>query len=472
MRVAEGFLDWGHMLRIAHIGAFNFKNLGDLLFVDVLARQLRKRLGEVEIELFSPLGGTLPVLNEAIFPITRLEERHLKKSFDAFIVGGGDLIHFQKIIAHVDICGNDPVIYDVLHMWVIPSLLSWKYDVPLLWNAPGAPLHFERFQRDIARDLCRQATYISVRDDCAAKELLSIGLDSSELVVVPDSVLSVNSLFSKEEMDGCFYSSALTVDPGRYIFFQCNMSFTDNELLCCSEQLQKLKVERGLDILLQPIGYGIDDCEALRRLDKLSPGAFMLSCLPFDQYKILSLLANCACYIGSSLHGCIIANSFSKPNILINKNHYNKSDGLIELLKHSDSMVHEVSELSTAIDGLFHQELGVSNDVLNRIETHFDTLADLASTGRSPGVYRMGLSVSLADYIYQMGELERNDEAVKLELDAKRESLAAMNMENKLLRNKTSQLGTELERIKESTSWKITRPIRALRKIMRGDSAQ
>lgn len=463
MCIAERFHDRGYMLRIAHIGAFNFKNLGDLLFADVLGRQLRKRLGEVEIELFSPLGGTLPVLNETIFPITSLEERHQNNSFDAFVVGGGDLIHFQKIIAHVDSYGSGPVIYDVLHMWVIPSLLSWKYNVPLLWNAPGAPLHFEQFQREIARDLCRQATYVSVRDDCAAKELFAVGLDSSELVVVPDSVLSISNLFSQDELDDCFNSSALTLDPGGYVFFQCNMSFTDDELICCAEQLKRLKSVYGLDILLQPIGYGIDDCKALRRLDELSLGAFHLSRLPFNQYEILSLLANCACYIGSSLHGCIIANSFSKPNILINKNRYNKSDGLIELLEHPSSMIHEVSELPTAIDGLFQQELGVSDDVLNRIETHFDTLVDSVITGRKPKMSKRGLDVSLSDYIYRMGELERGGQIVKQELNAKRESLELILAENERLRDRTSQLEAELGRIKESTSWKITCPIRAMK---------
>lgn len=452
------------MYRIAHIGAFNFKNLGDLLFVDVLERQLHSRLGEIEIELFSPLGGELPVRNKPIYPINDLEERYLENRFDALVIGGGDFIHFQKIIAHVDSYAEDPVIYDVLYMWVIPALVSWRHRVPLLWNAPGAPLHFERFQCDIARDLCRQASYLSVRDEHAAEELYAIGLSSSELVVVPDTVLCISRLFSQEELNACLNLSEQGIRPNGYVFFQCNMSFTDEELLFCSQQLLRLKTELGLEILLQPIGYGIDDCEALGRLDALCPGAYKLSNRAFNQYAILALLSNCACYIGSSLHGCIIASSFSKPNILINKNHYNKSDGLIELLGHPNSLIHEVDDLPDAIGGLFTQRLGVGEKVLERIEAHFDVLADYIHAGQAEASYRLGLDVSIAEYIYRMGELERELQVVKSELQTEIENRTAVQQDNVLLREKNDLLDQEIRCLKESTSWKVTKPIRELKR--------
>ena len=46
--------------RIAHIGAFDFENYGDLLFPDVLRIQLDKRIEIEEILYFAPKACKMP----------------------------------------------------------------------------------------------------------------------------------------------------------------------------------------------------------------------------------------------------------------------------------------------------------------------------------------------------------------------------------------------------------------------------
>ena len=46
--------------KIAHIGAFDFDNNGDLLFTDVIEKQLKKRINLDEIIYFSPKSCTIP----------------------------------------------------------------------------------------------------------------------------------------------------------------------------------------------------------------------------------------------------------------------------------------------------------------------------------------------------------------------------------------------------------------------------
>ena len=56
--------------------------------------------------------------------------------------------------------GRSWELYDVLYMWVIPSLVANKYNVPLLWNCPGVPIPFSENDSNIVNILCNSADYI------------------------------------------------------------------------------------------------------------------------------------------------------------------------------------------------------------------------------------------------------------------------------------------------------------------------
>lgn len=444
--------------RVAHIGAFDFKNYGDLLFVDVFERQIENRLGEVDITLFSPKGGILPNCGKRIYPITDLEKKHLEAPFDAFVVGGGDLVHLQKIHTYVDGLGEAPVIYEVLYMWVIPSILSWKYEIPVLWNAPGVPLAFEDRQKPIVQALCALVDYISVRDCNAMGVLADAGVSRDLIKVVPDTVLSIASLYDNESIVKYFNAANLPISPREYVFFQCNTSFTREEVEACARFLHGLHEKTGWKVLLQPIGFGLDDQAALQRVFECFPEEFILSERPFNQFEIMSLIAEASCYIGSSLHGCITANAFGRPNVVINRNHYNKTDGLVKILNREYSQVFEVSDLEEALmEGMGETAItSLPDDVGSKIEKHFDDLADLIvkPPAKRPG--EVSFPLKLAEYFYDMGELERNMMRREGELLSARSSCRE-------LADRVGQLERELDGIRNSRSWRVTAPIRSFK---------
>lgn len=62
------------ILTVAQIGTFDCKNFGDLLFPNVLEWHLKKRRKNVELVLFSPIGGEKPFeCGTIVHPICDLE---------------------------------------------------------------------------------------------------------------------------------------------------------------------------------------------------------------------------------------------------------------------------------------------------------------------------------------------------------------------------------------------------------------
>ena len=65
------------ILTVAQIGTFDCKNFGDLLFPNVLEWHLKKRRKNVELVLFSPIGGEKPFeCGTIVHPICDLEKLH------------------------------------------------------------------------------------------------------------------------------------------------------------------------------------------------------------------------------------------------------------------------------------------------------------------------------------------------------------------------------------------------------------
>ena len=65
--------------RIAQIGTFDLENYGDLLFPIILENELRERLKDLELILFSPVGGEMPFYGKKVYPIDQIEYHHLEK---------------------------------------------------------------------------------------------------------------------------------------------------------------------------------------------------------------------------------------------------------------------------------------------------------------------------------------------------------------------------------------------------------
>ena len=445
---------------IAHVGAFDFENFGDLLFTDVLEKQLKRRIPIDEILYFAPKKCKMPNRNIEINSVVELEEIVRSRKIDAIIVGGGDLIHLHMFKTYMPHISQEWVQYEVLYMWVIPCIVAQKYQVPLLWNAPGVPLKFREEEKKIVSYLFDSVDYISVRD-YESKNELEKALPSSVIHVVPDTVLSIRDFIPREKLTDLFNKLNFPFSKKKYVFFQCKMPKTDSNYEECIDALRKIKKETDWGILLQPIGYSVGDEDVLKEFERRAPGEFLYSPRHYDQYEILALIANAAIYIGTSLHGYITANSYGTKSVIVNICNYNKITGFNKLIGNKLSMVNTMDKIFEAYLGLEDTSETVIQQRINEISLHFDRLAEIIKCSKKVGESN---SKKLADYIY--------DNLLKIE---------QMHTQKKDLEDFCSQLQKRFEEEEErskgykeaydnllnSNSWKFTAPLRKISNIFK-----
>ena len=126
---------------IGLFGTFDYKNYGDLLFPDVFRNEMRSRLPDVRVTLFSPLGGIKPFTeDDVVFPIRDLGRIHSETPFSAFVIGGGDLIRLDDSFV------ADPSKYPgagrTSQTWLDVILFGRLQNIPVFFNAPGVPFPF------------------------------------------------------------------------------------------------------------------------------------------------------------------------------------------------------------------------------------------------------------------------------------------------------------------------------------------
>lgn len=102
--------------------------------------------------------------------------------------------------------------------------------------------------------------------------------------------------------------------------FQAAPTKAGHSLEELSNKLKALSKSLECKIVLLPIGYasGHDDYYFLKKINKLIPDCTTLA-YNLNVWEILYIIKNSKAYIGTSLHGAIIAMSYSVPHYGLNK---------------------------------------------------------------------------------------------------------------------------------------------------------
>ena len=175
----------------------------------------------------------------------------------------------------------------------------------------------------------------------------------------------------------------------------------------------------------------------------------------------MALITNSVLYIGASLHGCITANSYGVKNIVYNLNHYNKTDGFVELIGREDTRVYHSSDILSAYDKLGDIPTDEIKSCIDRIDRHFDVIAEMIEQKRRK--VNKPIAQDIAEYICSVNVQMSQIPQLKMELES-------LNKEKQELMQKCHELKKickELRGIQKaylevttSFSWKITKPVR------------
>src|SRR5205807_3342052 len=180
-------------LQIGICGTFDLENYGDLLFPIVAEHELQRRLGAVELRRFSYAAKAPPDWPYLVSPLSELPTAI--GSLDGLMIGGGDLIRFDKEVAP----GYLPAAPDIHHptgYWLVPALLALNVGCPLVWNAPGVYKDLPGWAEPILRFAIASSDYVAVRDQLSRAALEHVS-DTSKISVVPDTGLGVAGLIAE-----------------------------------------------------------------------------------------------------------------------------------------------------------------------------------------------------------------------------------------------------------------------------------
>lgn len=476
--------------RIAQVGSFDVENYGDLLFEKVFKAKIEEYIEVEEIVLFAPKNCNLAFdESKQVFSVVELEKKHQEKNFDAIVIGGGDLIHFEKIKALMPNLSENTIAYESLYMWMVPAFVAIKYDIPILWNCPGVPQDFLDSEKKLVKELVNSLDYIAVRDDLSKKRLLGCEIEK-DILVFPDTVIIMSEIIPKEALKKVLENLSLGFDANDdYIVFHANSAWSTEERKIAAEELLKIKNEMKCKIILQPIGYALGDMETLKEIHSYYPEQFVLVEKKLAPIEMLSVISSCKLYIGSSLHGCITANAYLIPAIVCNCSKFTKFAGYFQFMENNQLLIEYPKQIFDVVRTASNFNADYVKEMFPLVQTHFSNMASVIQ--KKPVNKNISeISVEVCDYehearlkemqlhrtVIETAEIEANLKLEKKQTEEFKERYYTNKNElrkskNELykMRDELIELKEDLERVSESfaeirssASWKITKPLRAV----------
>lgn len=355
-------------IKIAQIGAFDQENFGDLLFPTVF----EKRFPQCEIDMFAPTGNKKKPFEDDkyIYPIKELEERCITQNYQLIVIGGGDLIHTERVIASI----YETDFRTIIEFWQFPIIIANQYQIPIILNCPGAPKNLNEYERYLTKILFENVDYISVRDSLSERNLSACGVE--KIHVVPDTIYMIPEYFKKEELVAVkqeLVRAKSIPEWDNYIVFQHNVinQKDDQEI---KQIIKKLTMEKGKKVLLMPIGYVHNDSEfMLQLLDEKNENVFYCS-EKLSPKQICAVLAGGSGYVGTSMHGAIVSYAYGKPIVSINTANMSKITGYLKLIHKEDAEVRQIQYLEETIERQFAipYEQKDYDAVYQKIRAHFE----------------------------------------------------------------------------------------------------
>lgn len=347
----------GRPEKIALVGAFDRFNYGDLLFPLVATEQIRAHDRDVAVQTFGAAASDLTRFGALkTGSIRALRQPGTLKNGDVVLFAGGGTLGADWALTIENLMHPvaGPLFYSLNRLLGRPRMVelsrlygggssrfTWiaaprDFNVPVrvAYNAVGGSQIgklTEAGRNEIFRTL-EKATYLSVRD-AETKRLLASVEHSVSVGLAPDSATLISDLFPVDRLTAIACPAVVDqCNEEPYICLHANSTF----IAKYEEQIVALANEAsartGLRIVLLPIGryVGLDDRVGLTRLSSRIKASSFLLRDEISIFEIMLLIARASCFLGTSLHGNITAQSFQVPALALSGDTRNKVDHYLE----------------------------------------------------------------------------------------------------------------------------------------------
>ncbi len=479
---------------IALSGTFDVENYGDLLFPEIFKRAMKKRGLDFNLFLFSPFecdGSTVGSLTGKVYSPEDMEKLHAEHPFDAVVIGGGALIHFDQI--PIKRPGDTELsYYHNPDSWVYPSAFAIKHDIKLIYNLPQVPYEIGGAFAELTHYLLRNTDYISVRDKISEKHIAdSYNMEKvPEISVYPDSVCCIPELIPESELSEIRSAFDLN-EPYAVIHFNVSKPPEDDaHLINIIKKLQS----KGLQPVLLPLGYTHRDDVFMNEFNGKIGGVCKTFGKKLTILEMAAVLSGCEMYIGTSFHGAITSMCYGKKALSYNRVHPYKNREIFRQFGVEKYVAENGEQLELLTDELLADNNFKPNsaEVISLVNEHFDKIYTLITQSDDTNKNER----ENADYLYNISpdvlrkilndeplhrELTRLDNdnkylmqrveylgnignAVAFENKLKRKdsNIRALNERCAALDRQVSELLTQNRAILSSRYWRLTKPMRAV----------
>lgn len=381
-------------------GMFDMPNFGDLMFPVVAAHELGER--GYNVRALSPTGAQVG-LKQAVATRPIWAAFDPDTPFDGILIGGGYIVHTHRmdILKEYRAPGIGAAVGP--SVWLGATLAAALRDVPLAWNAPGAPHPLRPGVAAMAAAAFEAADYLSLRDAASAR------MARTPLAqIVPDPILGLDRVWPRDGLrdDFAHLCDDLRVERRdrvlavhvrqRSLGGDSIPSFADGLAAAC----------RSLDLTPVLIGLGTahSDDRIARDLatalcDRNIPAAALDR--PRGLREIAALLAHARAYAGSSLHGYIAAAAYGVPGLLVARPAYRKFDGLVAHLDRADNLMTDWGAALAALPATVAappRTLPIA--ISEQLARHWDRIAAAFAAGPEP---KRSARLKFASLAFQAG---------------------------------------------------------------------
>ena len=377
------------MVRIGLWGTFDLENFGDMLFPRIARMELGRRVPRLELRTWSPIGyvgrnrfegGDEPAAPLGVFGEERLAE--LARELDVLVIGGGEIVHDRdwELAPHY---GLEPqeMTRRQTHRFFVEGLGAREVDVPTAWHAVGIPHDPDGELAARLRGSLAHRAYVSVRDEGSRERLVTAGVDR-EVLVVPDSAFLIDRLLPLDALQDRVrrLREAGAYPPGEALVVQGSRSLVVNADAVAG-QVARLCRDRDLVPVLVETGPIHGDGEFADAIAERLPDALRLPAEAGTE-DLVAAIAWSTGFVGSSLHGNIVAAAYDRPSLMLNLAGQAKLQGAGRVLGAPERVVGDPAELADAFERVWAQGSIAArvDDLRRRVDEHFDRLGGLATS--------------------------------------------------------------------------------------------
>lgn len=377
------------MVRMGLWGTFDLENFGDMLFPRIARMELSRRVPRLELRAWSPIGyvgrnrfegAGEPAESLGTWGEERLDELALE--LDVLVIGGGEIVHDRdwELAPHYGLAPEEMTRRQT-HRFFVEGLGKHEVDVPTAWHAVGIPHDPDR---EMAARLCgalAHRAYVSVRDEGSRERLVTAGVDR-EVLVVPDSAFLIDRLLPPDTLEDRVrrLREAGVYPPGEALVLQGNRSLVA-QVDAVAEQVARLCRERDLVPVLVETGPIHGDGAFADAIAERLPDALRLPAGAGVE-DLVAAIAWSTGFVGSSLHGNIVAAAYDRPGLMLNLAGQAKLEGAGRVLGAPERVLSDPDELAGAFGRVWERGSIAAriDDLRRRVDEHFDRLGELATS--------------------------------------------------------------------------------------------